>query len=199
MLICHSQSSFCLTPCYEYLQMKEYHQFFLWRCQNLPPGLRTAHCFNLTITLYKVGALLTVWNSTTVKLKVISSRKTSVLVYDYRVWQSFINRTDSIKDLGVFTDAKLHFHDHVNYLFSHCINLLGLVHSINCNFSSLERMLTLYIALVRSKLEYASVVWNSITQTRWNASSRGLRPTDLIVPASLFKHYAMKAYEGVDV
>jgi hypothetical protein len=103
------------------------------------------------------------------KTKVISfSRKTNKLIYDYNLCQSSINRTNSIKDLGVFIDAKLHFHDHVNYIFSHCIKLLGLVHNITFNFSSLECMLTLYITLVRSKLEYAFVVWNSITSTDAN-------------------------------
>jgi hypothetical protein len=44
---------------------------------------------------------------------------------------------------------------------------LDLVRSISFNFS-LECMLTLYITLVRSKLVYASVVWNSITSTDAN-------------------------------
>jgi hypothetical protein len=79
---------------------------------------------------------------------------------------------DSIKDLVVFIDAKLHFHGHVNYLFSHFIKLLGLVRNITFNFSSLECMLILYIALVRSKLEYASVVWNSIMSTDENKLKR---------------------------
>jgi hypothetical protein len=107
------------------------------------------------------------------KTKVISfSRKTNVLIYEYKLCHSSINRTDSMKDLGVFIDAKLHFHDHINYIFSQCIRLLGLVRNITFNFSSLECMLTLYIALVRCKLEYASVVWNSITSTDANKLER---------------------------
>jgi hypothetical protein len=89
-------------------------------------------------------------------------RKTSVLFYDYKLWQASITRSDSIKDMGVFVDAKLYFHNHVNHIFSHCIKLLGLVRSITFNFSSLECMLILYITLVTSTLEYVSVVWNSI-------------------------------------
>jgi hypothetical protein len=55
------------------------------------------------------------------KTKVISfPRKTNVLIHDYELCQF------SIKDLGVFIDVKLHFHDHVNYIFTHCIKLLGL-------------------------------------------------------------------------
>jgi hypothetical protein len=81
------------------------------------------------------------------KTKVISfSRKTNVLIYDYKLCQSSITRTDSIKDLGVFIDAKLHYHDHVNYIFSHYVKLLGLVRNITFNFSSIECMLRLYIA-----------------------------------------------------
>jgi hypothetical protein len=95
------------------------------------------------------------------KTKVISfSTKTNVLFYDYKLCHSSITRTDFIKDLGVFIDAKLNFHDHVNYIFTQCIKLLGLVRSITFNFSSVECMLRLYTTLVRSKLEYASVVWN---------------------------------------
>jgi hypothetical protein len=121
----------------------------------------------------------------TSKTKVISfSRRTNVLVCDYERCQSSITRIDFIEDLGVFIYAKLHFHNHVNYIFSHCIKLLGLVRSFTFNFSSLECMLRLCITLVRSKLEYASVVWNSITSTDANKLeriSRGLRPSVLIV------------------
>jgi hypothetical protein len=100
------------------------------------------------------------------KTRVISfSRKTNVLIYDYKLCQFPITRSHSIKDLGVYTDNKLHFHDHVNYIFSQSTRLSGLIRNITFNFFSIESMLRLYIALVRSKLEYASVVWNSITST----------------------------------
>jgi hypothetical protein len=108
-----------------------------------------------------------------IKSEVISfSRKTNVLIYDYKLCQSSITRTNFIKDLGVFIDAKVHFHDHVNYIFSHCVKLLGLVRNTAFNFSSIECVLRLYIALVTSKLEYASVAWNSITSTDANKLER---------------------------
>jgi hypothetical protein len=99
------------------------------------------------------------------KTKVMSSTTTNVLICYYKLCQCSITRTDSIKDLGVFIDIKLHFHNHVNHIFSHSIKLLGLVRSINFTFSSLECMHRLYITLVSSRLEYAYVVWNSITST----------------------------------
>jgi hypothetical protein len=37
------------------------------------------------------------------KTKILSfSRNTNTLIYDYRLWQSFVMRTDSIKDLRIF-------------------------------------------------------------------------------------------------
>jgi hypothetical protein len=100
------------------------------------------------------------------KMCVISySRKTNVLRYDYRLGDSVIERISSIKDLGVFFVSKLYFHNHVDFLFSKCIKLLGLIRSITFSFTSLDCLFVLYTALVRPRLEYASVVWNSITAT----------------------------------
>jgi hypothetical protein len=77
-----------------------------------------------------------------------------------------------IKDLGVFLDSKLYFHQHVDYLFSDTITLLGLIRSITFSFSSLDSLMILYSSLVRSKLEYASVAWNSLTNTKSNKLER---------------------------
>jgi hypothetical protein len=63
-------------------------------------------------------------------------------------------------------------HIYVNHIFSDCIELLGLIRSITLHFSSLECMLRLYITVVRSKIEYASVISNSITSTDANKLER---------------------------
>jgi hypothetical protein len=83
-----------------------------------------------------------------------------------------IASTSRIKDLSVFFDAKLYFHNYVHVIISECIKLLGLIRSITFRFSSLECLYALYFTSVRSKLEYASVVWNSITSTDANKLER---------------------------
>jgi hypothetical protein len=91
------------------------------------------------------------------------SRKTNVLCYDYRLGHSVIARTSSIKDIGVLFGYKLHFHNHIDFISSKCTKLLGLIRSIMFSFPSLDCLFVLYTVLVRPQLEYASVVWNSIT------------------------------------
>jgi hypothetical protein len=98
----------------------------------------------------------------TAKTRVVScTRKTNILSYEHQLCRSTIPRTSSIKDLGVFFDSKLHFHSHVDYVFSECMKLLCLIRSITYRCCSLECLYILYFTLVRSRLEYASVVWNS--------------------------------------
>jgi prepilin signal peptidase PulO-like enzyme (type II secretory pathway) len=73
------------------------------------------------------------------KTKVITfSRKTNNLICGYKLFYSTMPRTQSVKDLGVHLDSKVHFHDHVNFIFSHCIKMLGLICSVTYNYSSLS-------------------------------------------------------------
>lgn len=53
------------------------------------------------------------------RTKIIAfSRTSTILVYEYKLCQSSITRIDSIKNLRLFMDSKLHFHNRVNYKFS---------------------------------------------------------------------------------
>jgi hypothetical protein len=94
--------------------------------------------------------------------------KTDSLHFNYYVKDVFILRSDCIKDLGVMLDSKLYFHCHVDFVYSQALRTLGLIRYITYNFSSIDSLVVLYIALIRSKIEYASVVWNKLTLTDSN-------------------------------
>jgi hypothetical protein len=67
--------------------------------------------------------------------------------------------------------SKIYFHIHVNCTFSHYIKFLVLVRGLTFALSSFECLL-LYFTLFKSKLEYTSVVWNSILSTDANKLER---------------------------
>jgi hypothetical protein len=95
-------------------------------------------------------------------------RKTNSIHFYYHLGNTLIMRTDCVKDLGTWSDNKVYFHHHVNYLFSVTSKLLGLINFITYNFRSLDSLLVLYISLVRSKLECASIACNNLTITDSN-------------------------------
>jgi hypothetical protein len=107
------------------------------------------------------------------KVRVISfARKTNILNDQYRLANSFILRTDSIKDLGGHIYCKLHFRRHADFHFSHALKLLGIIRETTFFFPTTNSLLVLYFALFRSKLEYASVAWNFATITDSNKLER---------------------------
>jgi hypothetical protein len=91
--------------------------------------------------------------------------KTNSIYFNYNLCNNPVARSQCVKDLSVLLDYKLYFHQHINYIFSQSLKMLGLIRYIASSFSTLDSLLALYITPVRSKIEYASVVWNSITNT----------------------------------
>jgi hypothetical protein len=64
------------------------------------------------------------------------SRKKNGLYYIYKIQDSFIIRMDTIKDLGVQLNSKLHFHAHVDYIFSQSLWTLGLIRTSTFSYST---------------------------------------------------------------
>lgn len=74
-------------------------------------------------------------------------------------------RVEEIVDLGVLFSKNLHFNSHVVMLCDQGMRKLGLIIRICKDFLNLKVHTLLFNAYVRSKLEYASVIWNPNTKT----------------------------------
>ena len=72
--------------------------------------------------------------------------------------------TAEFSDLGLLTNLKLSWNSHIDKISSKANKVLGLVKR-NCRElrDEVSTLRTLYCALVRSQLEYGSVVWSPFT------------------------------------
>lgn len=86
-------------------------------------------------------------------------RSVSRIPTSYRINGVRLDYSSIVKDLGVYFDERVTFHDHVVRLTQRNLKMLGFV-CRNSNDLSVDVLKTLYVSLVRSSLEYASVVWS---------------------------------------
>jgi hypothetical protein len=56
-----------------------------------------------------------------------------------------------------------YFRHHIDYILSRVLKMLDFIRYTMLTFSTLDSLLVMNKSLVRSKREYASAVWNSIT------------------------------------
>lgn len=70
-----------------------------------------------------------------------------------------------IRDLGVILDSKLTFIDHYNTIINRANSMLAFIKRFSHSFHDPYTIKTLYIAYVRSILEYCSLVWSPFSVT----------------------------------
>ncbi|XP_045510151.1 uncharacterized protein LOC123705431 [Colias croceus] len=87
-------------------------------------------------------------------------RSRGIIAPSYQINNHILATVDKIKDLGVYFDAKLNFHAHFNNIINNGFKMLGFLLRTCKNFRNPLTKITLFNALVRSKLEYCSVIWN---------------------------------------
>lgn len=101
------------------------------------------------------------------KTKVVSfSRRHTIIDCDYVLEGMPIKRLSVIKDLGVYLDNVLTFTAHVSFVVGSATRMLGVISRITKHFNNPASLIRLFCALVRSRLEFASVAWNALNKTQ---------------------------------
>ena len=77
---------------------------------------------------------------------------------------SLVTPTDSLRDLGVIITTELSWSSQINILAEKSRQMIAWVLSVFKNRSE-STMMCLYKALIRSRLEYCSALWNPLNQT----------------------------------
>jgi hypothetical protein len=77
-----------------------------------------------------------------------------------------LERIDSINDLVVIVDSKMSFTGHVDVKVGRALAMLEFVKRLSSEIRDLDTLKTLYVSLVRPRLEYASCVWRPLSVCR---------------------------------
>lgn len=87
------------------------------------------------------------------------SRSVSPIIIDYTLNGTILARENHIKDIGRTLDSKLSFTTHILNISIKAMKVLGFIKRLSIGFS-IFTFKRLYCSLVRSILEYGSVVWS---------------------------------------
>jgi hypothetical protein len=93
------------------------------------------------------------------------SRQRCPVQTSYKLRDQNLSKVPVMKDLGVLHDSKLLFDEHINNVVSSATKALGFIMRNSLYFTQAKTMKVLFCAYVRSKLEYASQIWNPQYQT----------------------------------
>lgn len=116
--------------------------------------------------------------------------------YTYKINNTVLKTEETVKDLGVILDKKLTFKFHYEKLISSCNQTLGFILRVCKEFKNPYTYITLFNCLVRSKLEYASIIWNPFYMVHINLLERIQRKFLRILSFRFGLKYKLRSYES---
>ncbi|KAL1447671.1 hypothetical protein WDU94_009866 [Cyamophila willieti] len=96
------------------------------------------------------------------------TRKQQTINFTYHINEVELVRVNSKRDLGIIYQQNLKFEQHYTNITSAANRNLGLILRHSKYLTDFDTIITLYTALVRSKLEYASIIWAPNTRDAMN-------------------------------
>ena len=94
------------------------------------------------------------------------TRKSTFTKFTYNICNTILEQVSFVRDLGVVLDKSLSFDLHIDKICNSGHNKLGFIKWRAQEFDDMFLTKQLYSALVRSRMEYASIVWSSYTNSR---------------------------------
>lgn len=105
-----------------------------------------------------------------------STNKTSMIYFtsstcpppiELRLGDTTIQKSESVRYLGLVFDSKLNWKPHIQQLKSKCNKALDLMKSVSSTEWGADQktLMTIYRSLIRSKLDYGCIVYNSANNT----------------------------------
>ncbi|XP_068753947.1 uncharacterized protein [Montipora capricornis] len=92
------------------------------------------------------------------------TKKRQPLLSNYSLDNSPLEEVKEFKDLGVTTTDNFNWNSHIDIIVSKANRMLGLIKRTCRGLDDTKTLRTLYCALVRSNVEYCSVVWSPYTK-----------------------------------
>lgn len=96
---------------------------------------------------------------------VVFSKKHTSHAYDYNIKGQSLKRTGVVEDLGITFDSHLSFNQHYRKICAKGYKNTGFVMRLTKEFNNVSCMKTLFNAITRSALEYASTIWSPYHRT----------------------------------
>lgn len=88
------------------------------------------------------------------------TKNKNVFNYPYLLSSQLLTKVDSLRDLGVQLDCKLHLDEHINKIVNKAYKMYGFVMRSSIDFVHPSTYIYLYKTLIRSQLKYAVAIWN---------------------------------------
>ena len=99
------------------------------------------------------------------KCSIISfTTRKSLLNFEYHINRTPLKRVETVTDLGVTIKSNMTFNEHIDRIVSEAYRNLGFITRVSKDFKSTTVFKTLYKTYVRSKLDYASIIWHPQTK-----------------------------------
>ena len=110
--------------------------------------------------------------------------------YQYNINGETLDRQNPLRDLGILYDGKLNFNAHVDAVCKKAKQMLGFIMRVGKYFKDPRTFVTLYCSLVRSHLEYGSIIWNPHTSSQKQQVER--------IQHKFLRHIAWKFFQQSD-
>jgi hypothetical protein len=122
------------------------------------------------------------------------SRKKQRIAYDYNIQNTILLRTSQHKDLGVTFDEKLNFNEHINLITNSSLKMLGFIIRSTLCLRSSEVLVRLYIAYIRSKLEYCVLIWSPFYNYQRMRIEKVQRKAAKYIFSTVYGHFPARGY-----